>query len=310
MPEKHPKGRIHKATHTGTISLGEIELPCFVLEDERRVLSTRGVVAAMGLSWSGGGMMARFIAGKRISPYICRELSTGVQSPIRVRSCRGGAEVQGHEATVLIDLCRAVNAARRGGALHPKQANVAKQCDILVDAVAYVGIIALIDEATGYQKQRPDAALQAVLSTILAPYPITWEKRFPDEFFRQLCRLRGVKYNGPGSPMPMFIAGDINNIVYDRIAPGLIAHLKRENPADENGNRPYKHHQLFSEHAGVQVIQNHLATCIALMQISATFESFIDKLDGWRQRYGQTMMMRGVDAEPVRRNEQQFPAVH
>src|SRR5438874_2346078 len=42
--------------------IGDVELPCYVLADERRVFSQRGLQAALGLSEGGGKGGARKIA--------------------------------------------------------------------------------------------------------------------------------------------------------------------------------------------------------------------------------------------------------
>jgi hypothetical protein len=46
-----------------------------------------------------------------------------------------------------------------------------------------VGIIALVDEATGYQKVREKQALQLKLQAFIAEDMQEWAKLFPDEFW-------------------------------------------------------------------------------------------------------------------------------
>ena len=50
-------------------------------------------------------------------------------------------------------------AADQAGKLLPSQRHVAEQCRILLHGFANVGIIALVDEATGYQDARARDAL-------------------------------------------------------------------------------------------------------------------------------------------------------
>jgi hypothetical protein len=75
-------------------------------------------------------------------------------NPIRFQAPTGGSPATGYEATILPDLCEAVLAARQEGTLRADQLHIAKRCEILVRGLARVGIIALIDEATGYQINR------------------------------------------------------------------------------------------------------------------------------------------------------------
>ena len=70
------------------------------------------------------------------------------------------------------------------------------QCEILAPALARVGIIALIDEATGYQEIRDRQALQQILDKYLLKEYAAWAKRFPDEFYKQIFKLRGWEWRG------------------------------------------------------------------------------------------------------------------
>jgi len=84
----------------------------------------------------------------------------------------------GYEATILADICDAVLAARDAGVLTGKQLAVAKQCEILTRAFAKVGIIALVDEATGYQKIRARYALEQILDEFIAKELRKWAKTY------------------------------------------------------------------------------------------------------------------------------------
>ena len=68
---------------------------------------------------------------------------------------------------------------------------MAVAADMLMRSFAKVGIIALVDEATGYQDKREKDALQELLSIYLTEEKLKWAKTFPDEFYKHLFRLRG-----------------------------------------------------------------------------------------------------------------------
>jgi hypothetical protein len=85
-------------------------------------------------------------------------------------------------APILADVCDAVLAARRmGGVLAANQTNLADQCEILVRALARVGIIALVDEATGYQRDREKDALAKILEAWISKELAAWVKTFPTD---------------------------------------------------------------------------------------------------------------------------------
>ena len=151
-------GPLPKATHgdpAHPLTIGDLEIPCFVLSDGRRVLHQRGMVNAIGMArgsagGSGGDRLAKFVAGDRLNPYINSTLLEVTGTPIKFRT-QGGNLAYGYEATVLADICDSVLAARTAGALQKQQMHIAERCEILMRGFARVGIVALVDEATGYQ---------------------------------------------------------------------------------------------------------------------------------------------------------------
>src|SRR5262249_53245705 len=119
-----------------------------------------------------------------------KELADMMNNPIRFQVPTGGI-AYGYEATVLADLCDAVLAARKAGALHYQQEHIAEQCEILVRGFARVGIVALVHEATGYQDSRAKDALAKILEAFIAKELRKWVSTFPIDYYKELFRLRG-----------------------------------------------------------------------------------------------------------------------
>ena len=169
-------GDIKQATHGSDdhpLKIGDIEIPCYVLEDETRVLSQRGVVVGgLGIQYGGGSRingadrLTSFLQGRALSPFVSNELLLLVQNPIRFNSPGGIA--WGYPATILADICDVVLSARREGALQKQQEHIAHRCEILVRGFARVGIIALVDEATGFQHDRAKDSLARILEAFIA----------------------------------------------------------------------------------------------------------------------------------------------
>lgn len=156
------------------LQIGDLKIPCYVLEDGRRVLAQGGMLEALNMApgtaskGGSGSRLAKFVLGKSISPYVPEELSKVVVEPIRFRA-PNGIEAYGYEATVLVEICEAVLEARANGPLHHQHEHIAKQCEeILVRGFARVGIIALVDEATGYQEVRAREALEKILAKFIS----------------------------------------------------------------------------------------------------------------------------------------------
>src|SRR5690606_25517328 len=116
------------------LRIGGLEIPCYVLDDGRRVLVQGGMIRALdmkqGTATKGGGdRLSKFVATKALSPFVTPELVEVITKPILFR-VKGGATAYGYEATVLADICDAVLEARKAGTLNYQQDHIAAQCEI------------------------------------------------------------------------------------------------------------------------------------------------------------------------------------
>ncbi|KQS79722.1 hypothetical protein ASG32_25005 [Methylobacterium sp. Leaf361] len=266
------------ATHVGVLKVGDAEMDCYVLENGERLLSTRGVMKALKRTWRGrkysGTQLPVFLEAKNLTPFI-REDYQSVLAPIEFRTNRGGRG-EGYKAEILPAVCEIyLDARQAGNVLTPPQLIVAQQCEILVRAFSRLGIIALVDEATGYQDLRPRDALQAYLEQIIRKELAAWVKRFPDEFYKQIYRLRGWNWPGMGKNRFSVVAHYTKDIVYERLAPGVLEELEAHNPKDERGRRKSKHHQWLTDDVGHPMLSQHLFAIMALQRASADWDSFM-----------------------------------
>jgi hypothetical protein len=148
-----------------------------------------------------------------------------------------------------------------------------KRAAILQHGFATLGIIGLVDEATGYQQVRARDALQAYLDRFLRKELAAWVKTFPDEFFEQLFRLKKWKWKGT-SKRPGVVGHYINDLIYDRLGPGVLDELQKRNPVDERGRRKGKHFQWLTEDIGNPALAQHMYATIGFMRASDSWESF------------------------------------
>ena len=296
--------KLPRVTHGSAdhpLKVGDVEIPCYVLEDGTRVISQRGTLGGLGLSQGtagagGGDRLASFAAGKAISPFISNELLALIESPIRFRHEVAGGYAFGYPATILPEICDAVLAARQAGALQRQQMHIAAQCEALVRAFAKVGIVALVDEATGYQAERQRDELHRLLSVYLSEEKLAWAKRFPDEFYQQIYRLRGWKWPVGKAKTPLL--GHItNDVVYDRLPPGVLEKLQELNPTmEETKRRKHRHHQFLSEDVGQPDLRDHILQVIPLMRVSRSWDGFKKLVDVAFPRKG-TQFELDVEAE-------------
>jgi hypothetical protein len=152
--------------------LAGFDLPCYVLEDGTRVLSGRGMQDALKMvdevdegSQKSGTRLKRYLSQKSLNLFIYKGKKADHYDPIICYE--RGQKIHGYEATRLVDFCDGILEARKYIELDKRQKIIAAQCEILVRSFAKVGIIALIDEATGYQKVR-EKTLQEILKLYIS----------------------------------------------------------------------------------------------------------------------------------------------
>lgn len=291
-------GDVKTATHGSPdhpLKLGDFEIPCYVLEGEIRVLSQRGVIGSLGMQSGsrpgGADRLGGFLGGKNISPFVSKELSALIENPIKFRYPGGGNPAYGYPATILADICDVVLSARKAGALQKQQEHIAEQCEVLVRGFARVGIIALVDEATGYQRDRARDALakilEAFIATELQPYVTT----FPASYYEELFRLRGLKFPTGSVKRPQYFGMLTNDIVYKRLAPGVLQELKRVTPKLESGRHKDKLFQRLTLNVGYPKLREHLGSVVTAMKLSNSWGDFMDKMDRLHPRYGANLTL-------------------
>ena len=286
-----------KATHKGILPIGEAGIPCFVLEDGTRVISGRGITRAIGMKGRGQGS-ARIAALLERKGSHNNELALAIRQPL-VFDAGGRIPTQGYEADILVQLCEAILDAREAGLLKtPQEKRYGVACYVLTKALAKVGIIALVDEATGYQEVRDRLALQAILDKFLRKELATWAKRFPDEFYEEMFRLRGWQWKGMKVNRPQVVATYTKDVVYERLAPGILKELEARNPKDERGRRKHRHHQWFTEDVGHPALAQHLYAILGLMRAAASWKDFYAMVKKAFPKKGETLFL--PMAEPPR----------
>ncbi|MCO7655972.1 P63C domain-containing protein [Pseudomonas aeruginosa] len=299
-----------KAQYAGELSIGDLSIGCAVLPDGTRVLSQRGVGRALGRGYGGAdwkrnasedaaGKLPFFMNAKGLLPFISNDLMLLVTSPIEYQQTQGGGVAHGIAATALPQICEVWLKARDAGGLSKAQLPVAARAEIIMRGLAHVGITALVDEATGYQEVRDRQALQAILDQFLRKELAAWAKRFPDEFYQQMFRLKGWQRKDLSSPSrrPGAAGMYTNDIVYERLAPGILAELEARNPKDSRGNRKGKHHQMLTEDVGHPALAQHLHALIALMRASSNWDQFMLMLNTAFPKKNETLLL-DLQTEP------------
>ena len=287
---------VPQATHAGTLNIGGIEIQCYVLDGGERILSTRGVMKSLKRSWRGrkygGTELPVFLEAKNLKPFISNELDP-VLTPIAFRT-ETGTKAEGYKAEILPVVCNIYLKAREAGTLTGPQLVVSKQCEVLVRGLANTGIVALVDEATGFQSVRPRDALQVYLEMILRKELAAWSKRFPDEFYENIYKLKGWKWPGMRKNRFSVVAKYTRDLVYERLAPGVLDELEKRSPKDDKGKRRNKLHQWLNDDVGHPMLAQHLHALLMFQRLAIqegkTWHHFL-------QMVKQVMPKKGVTLE-------------
>lgn len=281
-----------KIKHEGELDLNGIKIPCYVLEDGTRVLSARAMQNALKMvdeaednKQTAGTRLTRYLTQKSLKPYIYKGKDEDHFKPILCH--KGESKINGYEATSLVDICDGILQARKEIKLSPRQKIIADQCETLVRAFAKIGIIALVDEATGYQYEREKTELQKILKKYISEELLPWEKRFPDEFYREIFRLNHWDFTVTQiktGQRPGVIGKWTKKYIYSVLPKGVLEALLNITPRDEKGKLKKKLHQSLTREQGIEHLNKQIISAVTLMNISDTWKEF-EKL--WNKKFGQ-----------------------
>jgi hypothetical protein len=291
-----------KAGHDGPLQIGDATLIAAVLPNGKRLLSQGTVLQAIGRSRTPkagtGGFttvddLPFFLQAEVLKPFISEELLMST-TPILFR-LKSGARTVGYDAMLLPMICEvylkfrdSLNAQMESGdaatrekaaALSKRYRHIVEACDLLTRGLARRGIIALVDDATGYQADKAKEELEKILQAYIAPALVPWMRKFPHEFFKEVYRLLGWDYRPGQVKHPQYMGKFINKYVYEALPPGVLDELKRLLPKNGNGNRRAKLWQYLTVDTGSPHLDRQLLADITLMQVSETKGQFEDNFE-------------------------------
>jgi hypothetical protein len=295
-------------SYKSVLDLAGMKLPCAIIQGPngiQRVLSENGITNAILGSRSGaskrlkkaaseeGAPVPLFVAPRHLKPFIDKDLLDGPLKPIDYVD--GDRVVRGYDAGVLAAVCDVWLRAREAGKLQAQQLAKAQKAEILTRALANIAIIALVDEVTGYQKVRPQNALQEYLALIIRKELAAWVKKFPDEFYENIYKLKGWTWPGMSKNRYSVVGHYTNNLVFDRIAPGLLKELQAKSPKNEKGRRSNLMHRWLTDDVGDPMLAQHLHSLMMFQRLAIAngygWQRFIHMVDQVMPRRGDTLQL-------------------
>ena len=263
------------AKHKGAISLGGGPIDVYVLDTGDRVISLRSAVKA--ITGQDASNLGEYLSISGLKDFVDKDLVLGetVDFHIPGTQFRGrGITAEQFEA-ILSGYVRALGA---NALKTERQKEIATACAILSTAFLEIGIVAQIDEATGYQYERAADALQVKLKAYIAEELRAWEKTFPDELWEMFGRL--THWKGPIHSRPKWWGHLVNELIYEALDPDIAEYLRKNKPKPFHGQN---YHQWMSEDIGLKALISHIYKIIGMAEGCEDMRELKDKV---AKRYG------------------------
>ena len=274
----------------GDLEIGEGKLACYVLNDGRRVVSRTGATHVLA-GPKGGGQLEKYVASGELPKYMPPELSSTMidfEIPEVVNK-----RVRGITADTFLEICRGYVRAWTDGKLKTQaQVEMAQKAAAFLAACANVGLIALIDEATGYQYDRAEDALRVKLKAYLGEHMRKWERTFPEELWHEFARL--TNWKGTVTKRPKYWGKLVNELVYEYLDADVAKWLQENAPKPRKGQN---YHQWLTEQFGLKKLVEHIWMLIGMARACKTMNELRDKKAeaSGRQRVSVTVYVKPRD---------------
>jgi hypothetical protein len=267
---------VRPAAYVGNMEVGNGTIACAVLDDGTRVINQGTMLTAFSrASRAKGGDAGPVLFATNLHPFVSPELEDKLKNPITYSPPTGGRAL-GYPAEVLPAVCEVYLDAEEHGRILKSQEKPLAAAKILMRGLARVGIVALIDEATGYQEVRARDELQRILEAYVQAELRPWIKTFPDDFFREIYRLQGWDYKPGTSKRTPYVGKLINKYVYEQLPPHILDELRRLNPRNASGNRSHKHFQFLTADTGNPHLNQQISTVTTLLRVARNKHDFED----------------------------------
>lgn len=263
-----------KATHFGELEIGQVKLPAYVLENGQRVFNLKSI--STNLFESSSYDVAEYLKVKALKPFLSNDLIVAENNTIEalIKFDTGnqgiGKFAQGLPVEKFMRLCVAYSKLGDTEQATEKQKQISVRARDFIHACAEIGIIALVDEVTGYQYEREETALQVKLKLFLAEKMREWDKTFPDQLWVEFARLTGWK-GDPTKQRPQWWGKLVNELIYGYLDRDVLEWLKANAPKPIHGQN---YHQWLTSQYGLNRLISHIhqtigmaATCINMNEL-------------------------------------------
>jgi hypothetical protein len=260
----------------GELLVGGSELPCYVLSDGRRIISRSGATDIL-TEGKGGGNLEKYLSVEGLIGFVPEDLYQHLID-FQIETVVNKT-VRGMLAETFVEICGGYVRALEAGVLQTeRQKEIAIKASIFLAGCAKVGLIALIDEATGYQYERTQDALRVKLKLFLEEEMRKWEKTFPDQLWTEFGRL--TNWKGTLHQRPKYWGKLVMELVYGYLDKDVAEWLKNNAPKPI-GNLSY--HRWLSEQYGLKKLMEHLWMLVGMASACNSMSELRQKM---AEKYG------------------------
>jgi hypothetical protein len=274
-----PEPSMPVARWRGALNIVGIEVPCYVLDNGEKIIGrTSATELLTGIK--GGGALEKYIGVRALEPFIDVDAVAARMVPFRLIEVEGlERAAKGLPADLLIEVCQgfvsALQASLDPTSTYPRmterQKQMAWQASMFLSACAKIGLEGLIDEATGYQYERAEDALQVKLRAFIADELRAWEKTFPDELWQEFGRLTG--WSGSLHSRPKWWGKLVIEMIYDTLDSDVAEYLKTNKPPQGT----HWHRQL-TENVGVRALVSRCYEVIGMAKTCANIRELRERV--------------------------------
>ncbi len=264
--------KIPRAMFSGVLAIGG-GLPCYVLQGGFRVFSTTGLLKSLGFKPKANA--DEVFKSKQIQPYLPPQVDRQYKGVLIDFYTDKGTLAKGYDVEGFIEICQAYSRALEEGVLTlSRHLDAANKANAILRACSKIGIIALVDEVTGYQYARAEDELQFKLKLYLSEEMRGWEKTFPDDLWIQFARL--THWSGtPTKNRPKHWGYFVMELIYRSLDPDVAKYLKENKPEPKKGQN---YHQWFNENYGVKKLREHINRIIGMAQAADSIDELKQKV--------------------------------
>lgn len=289
MPEEDI-AKLPFAKWKGKLDLAGEEIDCYVLNNGKRVLSSGSTTKAIANVERGS--LQDYIWQKALKRFIQADIILQETVLFTVPGTQWIAKGITTEQFELISTGY-VQALYQGADLTDRQKEIAIKCAVLVAGLTRTGLDALVDEATGYQYERVEDALQLKLKAFISEELRAWEKTFPDELWEEFGRLTGWKT--PLQTRPKWWGKLVIELIYDTLDPDVSEWLKNNKPP-----AGIHWHRQLSENYGIRQL---VSRCYEVIGVAKTCSTMHELKRRIAEHYGKKQVQITLYLPPNEGND-------